>query len=72
MSSKQVHEDRTTGIHRQIARLEQEIAQLNARLPKHSTPPSMIIELEELEDELEALRAALRKAHSAGGQREQE
>ena len=40
-----------------IAQLEREIRELNARLPKHSTPPAMIIELEDLEDELEALKS---------------
>ena len=40
-----------------IAQLEKEIAALKARLPKHSTPAAMIIELEDLEDELEALQA---------------
>lgn len=39
-----------------IAQLEVEIAELEARLPKHSTPPAMLVELEDLEDELEALR----------------
>jgi len=41
----------------QIARLEKEIAELEARLPKHSVPPMMLMELEELEDELAALKA---------------
>jgi hypothetical protein len=40
-----------------IAQLEKEIAELNARLPRHSVPAAMIIELEDLEDELEALKA---------------
>jgi hypothetical protein len=40
-----------------IAQLEKEIEALKARLPKHSVPASMIIELEDLEDELESLRA---------------
>jgi uncharacterized small protein (DUF1192 family) len=40
-----------------MAQLEQEIAAVKARLPKHSVPPAMIIELEELEDELERLKA---------------
>jgi hypothetical protein len=44
-----------------IAQLEKEIRELNARLPKHSTPPAMIIELEDLEDELEELKS--RTAH---------
>lgn len=42
-----------------IAQLEQEIAALKARLPKHSVPAAMIIELEDLEDELDALRAKM-------------
>jgi len=42
---------------RRIAELEAQIAALEARLPKHSVPPTMIIELEELEEELEVLRA---------------
>lgn len=44
-----------------ITQLEKEIAELKARLPKHSVPAAMIIELEDLEDELEVLRA--RTAH---------
>jgi hypothetical protein len=40
-----------------IAQLEKQINELNARLPKHSTPPAMIMELEDLEEELETLKA---------------
>ena len=40
-----------------IAQLEKEIEEMKARLPKHSVPPAMIIELEDLEDELEMLKA---------------
>lgn len=40
-----------------IAQLEKEIAELRARLPKHSVPAAMIIELEDLEEELETLQA---------------
>jgi hypothetical protein len=36
-----------------IAQLKEAIAQLKARFPKHSVPPAMMIELEELEEELE-------------------
>ncbi len=36
-----------------VAELEKRIADLKARLPKHSIPPAMLIELEELEEELE-------------------
>ena len=41
----------------QIAQLRKQIAELEARLPKHSVPAAMIIELEDLEDELESLTA---------------
>jgi hypothetical protein len=40
-----------------IAQLEEEIREMKARLPKHSVPPAMIIELEDLEEELEMLKA---------------
>jgi hypothetical protein len=40
-----------------IAQLEKEIEEVKARLPKHSVPPAMIIELEDLEDELATLKA---------------
>ncbi len=40
-----------------IAELEEQIAALRARLPKHSVPMSMMIELEEMEEELEELQA---------------
>lgn len=39
-----------------IAQLEKQISELKARLPKHSVPAAMIIELEDLEEELEALK----------------
>jgi HAMP domain-containing protein len=42
---------------KQIEQLETEIADLEARLPKHSVPAAMLIELEELEEKLERLRA---------------
>ena len=37
----------------QITELKKRIADLKARLPKHSIPPAMLIELEDLEEELE-------------------
>ncbi len=40
-----------------IEELERRIADLKARLPKHSVPPAMIMELEELEEELARARA---------------
>lgn len=42
-----------------IALLEQKLTDLRARLPAHSASPKMIIEIEELEDELERLKAEL-------------
>jgi HAMP domain-containing protein len=39
-----------------IAYLEERIAELNARMPKHSIPAAMIIELEDLEDKLDELK----------------
>jgi hypothetical protein len=41
-----------------IRELEQKIAEIRRRIPPHSVPPSMLIELEELEEELEKARAA--------------
>jgi hypothetical protein len=40
----------------QIVDLERRIVELKARLPKHSIPPAMLIELEDLEEELIAAR----------------
>ena len=40
-----------------IAELERRIADLEARLPKHSVPPAMLIQLEELQEALERERA---------------
>ena len=37
--------------------LESRLADLKARLPAHSVPPSMIIELEDLEEQLAQLYA---------------
>jgi polyhydroxyalkanoate synthesis regulator phasin len=41
----------------QIEELENRIADLKARLPAHSIPPAMMIELDELEDQLAKLQA---------------
>ncbi len=42
-------------VRERIAELERRIADLRARLPKHSVPPAMIQELESLEEERERL-----------------
>jgi HAMP domain-containing protein len=43
-------------VEERIAELERAIAEIESRMPKHSVPAAMVIELEDLEDELEALR----------------
>ena len=41
-----------------IKKIEEKIADLKARWPAHSVHPSMVQELEELEDELEKAKEA--------------
>ncbi|MBN1136755.1 MAG: hypothetical protein JXM73_09215 [Anaerolineae bacterium] len=48
-----------------IAQLEEQIAELKARLPKHSPSPIMLIQLDELEDELADLRHRLGGAQTS-------
>jgi hypothetical protein len=48
-----------------VTELEERIADLRARLPKHSVPPTMIIELDELEEALERARAEAVEEDSA-------
>jgi HAMP domain-containing protein len=52
-----------------VSELEQRLADLQARLPAHSVPPSMIAELDELEEALARARRQLRleKKHGTGG-----
>jgi hypothetical protein len=50
-----------------IVELEREIRELGASLPAHSVPPSMLIRLEELEDELEALRTEFQDTEEGAG-----
>jgi HAMP domain-containing protein len=45
-----------------VRELESKIAELKRRIPPHSIPPAMLQELEELEEELEKARQALREA----------
>jgi hypothetical protein len=39
-----------------IRQIEGRIAEIKARLPRHSPPTSMLVELDELEDELRRLQ----------------
>jgi chromosome segregation ATPase len=50
-----------------IAELEREIRELEASLPAHSVPASMLIRLEELEEKLQALRAKVEDAKERAG-----
>ncbi len=42
-----------------IIELKQRLADLQARLPAHSVPPAMMMEMEEIEEELARLRNIL-------------
>ncbi|UCC76053.1 MAG: hypothetical protein JSW37_11115 [Anaerolineales bacterium] len=42
-----------------IIELKQRLADLQARLPAHSVPPAMMMEMEEIEEELARLRSFL-------------
>ena len=44
-----------------VREIEEKIADLKARWPDHSVHPSMVQELEELEEELEKVREAQKK-----------
>ena len=44
-----------------IAELKRQLADLQARLPAHSVPPAMLMEMEEIEDELARLQSELGK-----------
>ena len=57
-----------------VAELEKQLADLQARLPAHSVPVSMMVELDELEEELALARRQWRedqaddgKEHPGGG-----
>ncbi len=59
MSERELSEEEAA---RRVAELEARVEDLRRRLPAHSVPPALLIELEELEEELEAARARMRKA----------
>ena len=46
-------------LHERIAELEREIKEVEKSIPAHSVPASMLIRLEELEEELEELRTQI-------------
>jgi hypothetical protein len=55
-----------------IKELERQIADLESRLPQHSLPPAMLIELEELEEALERARSERARAERARAERAEE
>lgn len=50
-----------------VAQLERQLADLQARLPAHSTSPSMIAELDELEEALAQARRTWQEQQLAEG-----
>ena len=50
-----------------ILQLETRIADLKARLPRHSIPPAMLLELEDLEEELVRLLDQMENQSSVPG-----
>jgi len=50
---------KTQELEQLIATLEAQLEDLKARLPAHSTPPAMIAEMDELDDQLEEARSRL-------------
>lgn len=48
-----------------VRELERRIAELRARLPKHSPPTAMLVELDELDDELHRLTPETAPADAA-------
>jgi len=51
-----------TNLRRRAAELAAEIVQLQSQWPKHSVPPALIIQLEDLEEALEQVHAAIAAA----------
>ncbi len=43
-----------------LRQLEDQLADLKSRMPAHTVRPAMIMEMEELEDEIEELKAKVR------------
>lgn len=53
----------------EVARLQTEIEELKRRLPRHSVPPAMLMELEDLEEKLDRVREAAKNAQGYGSRR---
>ena len=49
-----------------VAELEKQLTDLRNRLPAHSIPPSMIVELDELEEALAQAQRQWQEEHASG------
>ena len=47
----------TRSIQEQIAEVQRQLSEARARIPKHSAPPALMVEIDELEEELERLQS---------------
>ena len=47
----------TDNLAEQISQLKQRLAEARARIPKHDVPAALIAEIDDLDEELQALRA---------------
>jgi hypothetical protein len=59
-----MHSLRGDQVAQRIAELKRRLADLEARLPAHSVPVAMIMEMDEIEDELVRLQDELQKQGS--------
>ena len=50
----------------QIADLQQRLQEARARIPKHTPPPALMAEIDELEEDLAALQAKQKATSNAG------
>ena len=50
----------TLKIQKQIAEVKERLTEARARIPKHTPPPALMVEIDELEEELEELQALLK------------
>jgi DNA-binding transcriptional MerR regulator len=56
-----VSEQRKKELRKQLERVEQEIAELNERIPPHSVKPVFIQQLDELEEKQDAIESELKE-----------
>lgn len=59
MGGSMCQQNRMETLQRQVADLEARLAELKRRLPAHSIPPAMVVEMDELDEALAEARAEL-------------